>query len=41
MPIRSAEIKEIEKLHEPFKGQLPELEVELGRLSKADANHKN
>ena len=36
MPIWSAEIKELEKLYESFKGQLPELEKELGKLIKAD-----
>jgi Tol biopolymer transport system component len=36
MPIWSAEIKELEKLYETFKGQLPELEKELGKLIKAD-----
>jgi TolB-like protein/Tfp pilus assembly protein PilF len=36
MPIWSAEIKELQKLYESFKGQLPELEKELGKLIKAD-----
>jgi TolB-like protein/Tfp pilus assembly protein PilF len=36
MPIWSAEIKELERLFESFKGQLPDLEKELGRLIKAD-----
>ena len=36
MQIWSAEIKELEKLYESFKGQLPELERELGKLIKAD-----
>jgi hypothetical protein len=36
MQIWSAEIKDIEKLHESFKGQLPELEKELGHLIIAD-----
>jgi len=36
MPIWSAEIKELEKLYESIKGQLPDLEKELGRLVKAD-----
>jgi len=36
MAIWSAEIKEIEKLHESLKGQLPDLEKELERLIKAD-----
>ena len=37
MAIWSAEIKELEILYESFKGQLPELEKELGkRLIKAD-----
>ena len=36
MPIWSAEIKELEKLYESFKGQFPDLEKELERLNKAD-----
>jgi tetratricopeptide (TPR) repeat protein len=36
MAIWSSEIKEIEKLYESFKGQLPDLEKELERLIKAD-----
>jgi hypothetical protein len=36
MAIWSAEIKELEKLFESFKGQLPDLEKELERLIKAD-----
>jgi len=36
MSIWSAEIKELEKLYESFKGQLPELEKELGKLIKAE-----
>ena len=36
MPIWSAEIKELEKLYESLKGQLPDLEKELVRLVKAD-----
>jgi len=36
MTIWSAELKELEKLHESFKGQFPELEKELERLIKAD-----
>ena len=36
MPIWSAEIKELEKLYESFRGQLPELEKELEKLIKAD-----
>jgi len=36
MPIWSAEIKELEKLYESLKGQLPDLEKELGKLIKAD-----
>jgi TolB-like protein len=36
MPLWSAEIKELERLFESFKGQLPDLEKELGRLIKAD-----
>ena len=39
MPIWSAELKEIEKLYESFKGQLPELEKELVQLIRTeDAN---
>ena len=36
MEIWSAEIKELEKLYESFKGRLPDLEKELERLIKAD-----
>ena len=36
MAIWSAEIKELKKLYEFLKGQLPELEKELERLIKAD-----
>ena len=36
MAIWSAEIKELEKLYESLKGQLPDLEKELERLIKAD-----
>jgi non-specific serine/threonine protein kinase len=36
MAIWSAEIKELERLYESFKGQLPDLEKELGKLIKAD-----
>jgi len=36
MSIWSAEIKELEKLYESFKGQFPDLENELERLIKAD-----
>jgi TolB-like protein len=36
MAIWSSEIKELEKLTESLKGQLPDLEKELGRLIKAD-----
>jgi len=36
MAIWSAEIKELEKLYESFKGQLPELERELGQLIKTE-----
>ena len=36
MAIWSVEIKEIERLYESLKGQLPELEKELGKLIKAD-----
>jgi len=36
MAIWTSEIKEIEKLHESLKGQLPDLEKELERLIKAD-----
>jgi hypothetical protein len=36
MPVWSAELKELEKLYESFKGQLPDLEKELERLVKAD-----
>jgi len=36
MAIWSAEIKELEKLYESFKGQFSDLEKELERLVKAD-----
>ena len=36
MPIWSAEIKELERLHESFKGQVPDLEKELERLIIAE-----
>ena len=36
MQIWSTEIKELEKLYESFRGQLPDLEKELERLVKAD-----
>ena len=36
MSIWSVEIKQIEQLYESFKGQFPELEKELERLTKAD-----
>src|SRR5512136_1394039 len=36
MSIWSSEIKELEKLYESLKGQLHDLEKELGRLIKAD-----
>jgi dienelactone hydrolase len=36
MPIWSAEIKELERLHESFKGQFPLLEKELEQLLKFD-----
>lgn len=36
MPIWSAEIKDLERLYESFKGQFPDLEKELERLIKAD-----
>jgi TolB-like protein len=36
MSIWTAEIKELEKLYESLKGQLPDLEKELARLIKAD-----
>jgi tetratricopeptide (TPR) repeat protein/TolB-like protein len=36
MAIWSAEIKELEKLYESLKGQLPDLEKEMERLIKAD-----
>jgi hypothetical protein len=32
MPIWSAEIKDLEKLYESIRGQLPDLEKELERL---------
>ena len=39
MAIWTAEIKEIEKLYESFKGQIPDVEKELGQLIKSeDAN---
>jgi hypothetical protein len=34
MAIWASEIKELEKLYESFKGQLPDLEKELDRLIK-------
>ena len=36
MSIWSAEIKELERLYDSFKGQLPDLEKELERLLKTD-----
>ena len=36
MPIWSAEIKELEQLYESLKGQLPDLEKELGKIIKAN-----
>jgi len=36
MAIWSTEIKELERLYESLKGQLPDLDKELGRLVKAD-----
>ena len=36
MPIWSAEIKELESLYASFKGQLPELEKEVGQLIKSE-----
>jgi len=36
MAIWSAEIKELERLYESFKGQLPDLEKELGQLTQFD-----
>jgi hypothetical protein len=36
MPIWSAEIKELERLHEALKGQLPDLDKELEQLIKFD-----
>ena len=36
MAIWTSEIKELERLYESFKGQLPDLEKELERLIKAD-----
>jgi adenylate cyclase len=36
MAIWSSEIKELEKLYESLKGQLPDLDKELGKLIKAD-----
>jgi hypothetical protein len=36
MAIWSAEIKELERLYESLKGQLPDLEKELEQLVKAD-----
>jgi len=36
MPIWAGEIKELEKLYESLKGQLPDLEKELERLIRAD-----
>lgn len=39
MAIWSAELKELERLYESFRGQLPDMEKELGQLIKAeDAN---
>ena len=35
MAIWSAEIKELEKLHESFKGQVPDLEKELEQLDQS------
>lgn len=36
MPISTYEIKELERLHESFKGHLPSLEKELDQLIKTD-----
>jgi len=36
MALWSAEIKELERLYESFKGQFPELKKEMERLIKAD-----
>jgi hypothetical protein len=36
MPIWSSEIKELKRLYESIKGQSPDLEKELERLTKAD-----
>jgi hypothetical protein len=36
MAIWSAEIEDIERLHESFKGKLPQLERELGHLIITD-----
>jgi hypothetical protein len=36
MPIWSSEIKELERLYESLKGQLPDLEKELEQLITAD-----
>jgi hypothetical protein len=36
MAIWSTEIKELDRLYESFKGQLPDLEKELERLLKTD-----
>jgi TolB-like protein/lipoprotein NlpI len=36
MAIWSAEIKELERLHEALKGQLPDMDKELGQLIKSD-----
>ena len=36
MPVWSSEIKELQKLYESFKGQLPDLEKELERLLRTD-----
>ena len=36
MAIWTSEIKELDKLYESLKGQLPDLEKELGKLIKAD-----
>ena len=36
MAVWTTEIKELEKLYESFRGQLPELEKELGQLIKSE-----
>jgi hypothetical protein len=36
MSLWYAEIKELEKLHEPFKGKFPELDKELGQLIRTE-----